>query len=544
MNSTRRLITPRRLTAIILACLVGWLVWSAGPTNLSAQLGSEPELESLAEVTAEVEMTHADVDPHAYNYDAVQTLSTQLGPGPEPEPLPRATVQATITYTDVDSDAYYYDAVRALSAAGVYDGTDCGDNQLCPGQPLKRWEMAVWLIRALGETDPTPAAETRFDDVENDDWWMSYVERMADLEITTGCSDDPPKYCPDRDVNRGQMASLLTRALDLPKAPPAGFADVDQDSVHRDNINRLAAAKITTGCKSEPLQYCPQRSVTRAHMSAFIYRALQWREDNSRPEEIQSAVPPLVLISNDTEAFITQENDFSRYIKENIIEQYEDRQPWLRDVWNHTNRFDFSYLLREGYGTATYYGNRSDEGDILPRKIAVAITANPDHLSPVYNSAHIHELAHVYTESNRIVANPAPIAAGHIYFSEISQGGDWRDCRPHELYAETVEATIFGRHPTATNWSRCPMVPDKITVEAVKVVHQVFNGQMPRWFYDTFYDSQGNPDHQAIWAAVLRIEDGGSRGAAVNQLRYSFGGYCYDISDTRTRITGWMDGGC
>ena len=90
-------------------------------------------------------------------------------------------------YSDVAEDAYYFDAVDALAAGGVFDGTDCGDDQFCPGNPLKRWQMAVWLIRALDETDPNPADQTRFDDVSDGDWWMPYVERMADLEITTGC---------------------------------------------------------------------------------------------------------------------------------------------------------------------------------------------------------------------------------------------------------------------------------------------------------------------------------------------------------------------
>ncbi len=551
MNSTRRLITPRRLTAIILACLVGWLVWSAGPTNLSAQLGSEPELESLAEVTAEVAMTHADVDPYAYNYDPAQTLSTQLGSGPEPEPLPRVTVQATMTYADVDSDAYYYDAVRALSAAGVYDGTDCDDNQLCPGQPLKRWEMAVWLIRALGETDPTQAAETRFDDVENDDWWMSYVERMADLEITTGCSDDPPKYCPDRDVNRGQMASLLTRALDLPKAPPAGFADVDQDSVHRDNINRLAAAKITTGCKSEPLQYCPQRSVTRAHMSAFIYRGLQWREQN-QPVGADRTAPTPTLIGNDTDAFITEENDFSRYIRDNVVAKYEDRNPWLRDAWNHTNRSDFTYLAAEGYGTAVYYGNRLDKGEALPRSTAIAMTAGPEQVSWGYNPSHVHELAHVYTKSNRIVANPAPIAVGHLYFSEITRGGGYEACRSwtHELYAETAESLIFGPHLNHDRWAICSQIPNQVTDEAIEVVYEAFSGRIPQWFYDTFEDESGDLDYRAIWSAIGRMQSGQSRLAAINQLRYSFGGYCSEADVWKFHRGDldidqpWVDGGC
>ena len=403
----------------------------------------------------------------------------------------------------------------------------------------------MWLTRALGETAPDPAAETRFDDVSADDWWMPYVEQMAELEITVGCRSDPPRYCPDRDVNRAQMASFLARALDLPPAEPAGFADVDADGVHLDNINRLAAAQITVGCRQEPLRYCPQRSVTRAQMSAFIHRSLQWLKENM-PDETPVEVRGRRLISNDTDEFITQENDFSRYIKENIVDRYGEQHPWIRATWNHTNRAGFSYVLGEAHGTAVYLGRANDEGGVLNRVSAYAVTANPRQLWEAYNPSHIHELAHIYTGSNRIVANPAPIGAGHLYFSKITGG----ECQPYELYAETAETLFFGNHYTQDNWVSCDQVPKSATKEATKVVHQAFRGQMPDWFYDTFQDSSGQLDYEAIWAAVNRIEDGLTFLAVVNQFRYSFGGYCFEVNGEpdipEDFLSGqpWVDGGC
>ena len=455
-------------------------------------------------------------------------------------------------FPDVPPDHYAFEAAEWAAEVGVTTGY--GDGTFKPQRPLSKRHAVVFMERYY---DEILQAEESEDFTRGD--MMVLLKTINDGTIGGTESDTAAESPPEQGASQR-------------------FPDVPPDHYAYEAAEWAAEVGVTTGYGDGTFK--PQRPLSKRHAVVFMERfydeILQAEESEdftrgdmmvllktindgtiggtesagtARGEEAvgaQSAVPPLVLISNDTEAFITRENDFSRYIKENIIEQYEDRQPWLRDVWNHTNRFDFSYLLGEGRGTAAYYGNRRDKVGDLPRRTAVAITASPDHLSPVYNSAHIHELAHVYTKSNRIVANPAPIAAGHIYFSEISQGGDRWDCQSYELYAETVQATIFGRHPTATNWGRCPMVPDKITVEAVKVVHQAFNGQMPQWFYDTFYDSQGNPDHQAIWVAVLRIRDPGSRLAAVNQLRYSFGGYCYDVddSDTTTAITGWVDAGC
>ena len=50
------------------------------------------------------------------------------------------------------------DAVRDLAAAGVLARTGCAEGLLCPNKPILRWEMAVWLVRALDGSDPRPAA--------------------------------------------------------------------------------------------------------------------------------------------------------------------------------------------------------------------------------------------------------------------------------------------------------------------------------------------------------------------------------------------------
>ena len=173
-----------------------------------------------------------------------------------------------------DDAGVHQPAVDALrnEFEGIFDGTGC-DGGLCPGDPLLRWEMAVWLVRALDRADPPSQATTRFDDVSNSLWWAPYADRLADLEVTSGCAVAPLRYCPDRAVTRGQMATFLVRAFDLQTAAAAGFADTDGNT-HQANIDALAAAGVTAGCKTDPLRYCPDRSVTRGQMATFLARAL------------------------------------------------------------------------------------------------------------------------------------------------------------------------------------------------------------------------------------------------------------------------------
>ena len=127
-------------------------------------------------------------------------------------------------------------------------------------------------MRLFDGEDPQPRA-VRFEDVDADIWWAPHVQRLYELGITVGCTQQPARYCPHQPVPRKQMASLLVRAFDLPRAIPAGFTDTN-GSVHEANIDALHKAGLTIGCAQDPLRFCPDQLTTRAHMAAFIHRAV------------------------------------------------------------------------------------------------------------------------------------------------------------------------------------------------------------------------------------------------------------------------------
>ncbi len=172
-----------------------------------------------------------------------------------------------------DDGSVHEPALNALANLGYLAGTECEDNNICPTRNLQRWELAVWLGRALtNNTEPPETTTSRFEDVNPAQWWAAHVERFAQLQITTGCKTEPLSYCPYNSVTRAQMASFLKRAYQLPQANNIGFTDI-QGNTHAANINALAAARITTGCNTNPLNYCPTKPVTRAQMATFIARA-------------------------------------------------------------------------------------------------------------------------------------------------------------------------------------------------------------------------------------------------------------------------------
>ena len=167
------------------------------------------------------------------------------------------------------------DANDALAERGILDATECADDRICPGEAITRWTLAVWLVRAVDGREPPAVDRTRFGDVDTDAWWLPYVERLAELQVTEGCTARPLLFCPHDPVTRAQMASFLVRSfdLDLDLARAAGFGDT-AGNPHEEAINTFAGAGVTVGCSSEPLRYCPAQPVTRAQMATFLARAL------------------------------------------------------------------------------------------------------------------------------------------------------------------------------------------------------------------------------------------------------------------------------
>ena len=68
------------------------------------------------------------------------------------------------------------------------------------------------------EPGPGPDPELPFDDIESSPF-VNDIVWVYEAGITGGCSTNPPLYCPLNNVTRGQMASFLVRALELPPDP-------------------------------------------------------------------------------------------------------------------------------------------------------------------------------------------------------------------------------------------------------------------------------------------------------------------------------------
>jgi len=121
----------------------------------------------------------------------------------------------------IDDDGQWYEEdVNRLATAGITNGCNPPANdRFCPEDPTSRGEIAAFLVRAYGYTDP--GAGNWFTD-DDGRWFEGDVDRLRFAGVTNGCNPpDNDLYCPDENVKRDQMATFLARAEGLtPHVPP------------------------------------------------------------------------------------------------------------------------------------------------------------------------------------------------------------------------------------------------------------------------------------------------------------------------------------
>jgi hypothetical protein len=156
--------------------------------------------------------------------------------------------------------------IEAIAARGVTLGCDAGARRYCPDLAVTRGQMATFLARAL---DLPPSSIDYFAD-DDGSVHEDAINRLADANIATGYSDGTFRV--DGDLTRGEMARFLARAFDTPEASADRFDDVAGSAASA--INSVAAAGITLGCTSDGTRFCPDDTVRRDQMASFLGRAL------------------------------------------------------------------------------------------------------------------------------------------------------------------------------------------------------------------------------------------------------------------------------
>jgi subtilisin-like proprotein convertase family protein len=177
-------------------------------------------------------------------------------------------------FSDVGTHQWSWRNIEALYQAGITNG--CSPGAFCPDNVVTRAQMAVLLERAIrgGASAQPTCTGTTFTDVGPTTFACGWIEQLLLDGITTGCGNGA--YCPGNPVSRTQMAIFLLRVKHGATYAPtactgAVFGDVSASTYGCAWIEQLAAEGITTGCGGG--NYCPNQTVDRAQMAAFLTRS-------------------------------------------------------------------------------------------------------------------------------------------------------------------------------------------------------------------------------------------------------------------------------
>ncbi len=198
---------------------------------------------------------------------ALLTLTGVLAnPAQGQEPYPGAFLD--------DDGSIHELSIEAIAASGITTGCNPPERtRYCPDQPVTRGQMAAFLVRALGYDDDGGGNHFTDDDTSI---FETDIDKLGTAGVTKGCNPPAnTRFCPDQPVTRGQMAAFLVRALGYDDDGGGNHFTDDDTSIFETDIDKLGTAGVTKGCNPPAnTRFCPDQPVTRGQMASFLDRAL------------------------------------------------------------------------------------------------------------------------------------------------------------------------------------------------------------------------------------------------------------------------------
>ncbi|MCF6138837.1 S-layer homology domain-containing protein [Pseudalkalibacillus berkeleyi] len=158
----------------------------------------------------------------------------------------------------------------------LYDSTllyGMGNGQFGLGKNLTRAHAAILMNRAKNistENRPDPG----FTDVPKDHKYYDDIAAAVDEGLFVGVKET--KFDPDATLTRAQMAVVLQRVYEFPKASnDHPFTDVKNGSWYDEAVTRLYDAEITAGVTKT--KFGPDDKITREQFAVFMGRSIQYK---------------------------------------------------------------------------------------------------------------------------------------------------------------------------------------------------------------------------------------------------------------------------
>ncbi|WP_303966554.1 S-layer homology domain-containing protein [Sporosarcina ureae] len=170
-------------------------------------------------------------------------------------------------FPDVPATKHFAKAVNELAERNIIGGYP--DGTFKPGNNITRGQAAA-IIAKMIKLDMNNVKNPGFKDVTKANGYYNAIAALAEAGIIGGYEDG--RYGPNDPVKRGQFASILVKAFDLPRYSPYEirhpFKDVSFLQSHDRNILILYKLGITTG--TSPDKFSVNEPVTRGQAAKLM----------------------------------------------------------------------------------------------------------------------------------------------------------------------------------------------------------------------------------------------------------------------------------
>lgn len=190
-------------------------------------------------------------------------------------------VSAASPFSDVSEDHAYFNGISTLHAADIIHGFP--DGTFKPSQDVTRGQAAKMIASAFQLTTTDLTVENpNFKDVDSSSPYYKAIVTLVNLGVVQGYEDDT--FRPDDTITRGQMAIMVAEAAGLTAKGKSPFTDVQQNSPFADAVTALYEAGVAKGVSAT--EFGVDKNVTRGQLATFIVNALDLPVDTQPiPEE-------------------------------------------------------------------------------------------------------------------------------------------------------------------------------------------------------------------------------------------------------------------
>ncbi len=224
--------------------------------------------------------------PSYYGGGGVRTTPTPKPTAiPAPTPAGLSGKNADVTAKPIiDEDKTFEDikghknqkAIETLASRGIIDGMD--DVSYRPENTMTRAQFATIVVRALGVPERDGY---NFADVNENDWFYSYVNTAYHYGIINGVSDT--EFNPEGEISREEMVTMTARAAKL----CGMMTDYNEESI-RNTLAEFPDYITVSDWAMPAMAFCyyeklldgsvmniePKTKITRAEMAQLLYNML------------------------------------------------------------------------------------------------------------------------------------------------------------------------------------------------------------------------------------------------------------------------------